>query len=73
MGSIDSSARNYAAVAECETEEEFNDSYEDAFTFSSTNSAKQIVSPVQKRKRQRSQAGVYALRLTLLAGCDRLI
>jgi hypothetical protein len=42
-GSIDTSVRNYAAVAQCETEEEFNESYEDAFTFSSTNSAKQTV------------------------------
>ena len=42
-GSIDTSVRNYAAVAECQTEEEFNESYEDAFTFSSTNSAKQTV------------------------------
>ena len=39
-GSIDTSVRNYAAVAECETEEEFNDSYEDAFTFSSINETK---------------------------------
>jgi E3 ubiquitin-protein ligase HERC1 len=45
-GSIDTSALNYAAVADCATEEEFNDSYEDAFTFTSTNSAKQIVSLV---------------------------
>ena len=43
-GSIDTSVRNYAAVAQCETEDEFNDSYEDAFTFSSINSARQTVS-----------------------------
>ena len=48
-GSIDTSVRNYAAVAQCETEEEFNDSYEDAFTFSSINSARQTVRPSTER------------------------
>merc|ERR1711865_50778 len=82
MGSsVDASARNFGAVASCKSQQEFDASYEDAFTFSGLNSASQQVAlipggelvPVTFANREDFTSRLTAMRLGEIdAQCEAL-